>query len=750
MHLQNLTIKQQLLITTIIPILGLLYLSFNIITSSYNDKNNLLKLDKYLYYSTYTSNLIHHLQIERGMNSGFLQSKGVKFKKEIIKQRLNTDKALEELKKFVHNSQLENKENILKSIANFSIKKMFVFRNKISQLKTTSHENLQLYSSQIAQLIDTMKYFNTLNKSKSLSRHSLSYLNLILAKENAGQERAIISSIIISNKLNTEDIKSIFVLSTSQKNYINSFESLATKKLLNYYKLKLNTRNTKNVAQIKKMILSNYEKYNIISQMKSYAGYGGLIHNFKNYILRNDEKYKNIFLKKYTKLTKSIELYEKQPMNDEEKKHLERIRETFALYKNNIEKISLAYQNNTPLKTIDEMVKIDDSKALASFDILSKKIIGLDVYYWFNISTKKINALNQVENKVFTEIFKEINKNKNEISNVIYFQLIYISVFLIIIILLSFFIFKNITNQIKVFQNGLLSFFKYIKKENSTFELLNEKPENEFGYMSKVLNKGINHIVSHIKEEIHNTKQQEKRLHEINKIQSLGDLLKNIAHQWRQPLSVISTGITGMQMQKEYGMLEDKDFYKNCEIINQNVQHLSTTIDNFQKFMIENSKKDIFNLKDNVEKFLSLVEGTIKENNISIIISLDDKIFINSYSNELIQVFLNIFNNAKDALLLKNKDTDKFIFIKAKKIDHFVSITIKDNAGGISEKVITKIFEPYFTTKHESQGTGLGLHMTYNLVVDGMQGRIEAQNINYTYNNKIYNGAEFIITLPIS
>lgn len=127
---------------------------------------------------------------------------------------------------------------------------------------------------------------------------------------------------------------------------------------------------------------------------------------------------------------------------------------------------------------------------------------------------------------------------------------------------------------------------------------------------------------------------------------------------------------------------------------------------------------------------------------------LEDDIKINGYENELTQCLINIFNNSKDALN-ESEEMNKFIFIKTNKDESYAIIKIKDNAGGIGKKVLSKIFEPYITTKHKSIGTGLGLHMTYNLIVDGMNGTIEAQNINYKYDEKKYLGAEFTIKLAI-
>jgi C4-dicarboxylate-specific signal transduction histidine kinase len=125
---------------------------------------------------------------------------------------------------------------------------------------------------------------------------------------------------------------------------------------------------------------------------------------------------------------------------------------------------------------------------------------------------------------------------------------------------------------------------------------------------------------------------------------------------------------------------------------------------------------------------------------------LEPQLQLDGYENELTQCLINIFNNAKDAL--KDADVEnKLIFISTLKQDEHIVIKIKDNAGGIAPNIIDKIFEPYFTTKHQSQGTGLGLHMTYNLIVDGMDGSIQAQNVSYVYNDIKYRGAEFIIKI---
>ena len=248
--------------------------------------------------------------------------------------------------------------------------------------------------------------------------------------------------------------------------------------------------------------------------------------------------------------------------------------------------------------------------------------------------------------------------------------------------------------------------------------------------------------------EVQKNIQVQKQLVKSEKLAAMGEMIGNIAHQWRQPLSVISTTATGMQMQSEFGGLSTEKIYKSCEMINDNAQYLSKTIEDFTNFIKGNRQKIIFNLSDSISCFLSLVDGTIKKENILIKLDLQENININGFQDELSQCFINIFNNAKDALV-GNNIQNKMIFINTKIKNNQIIIEIKDNAKGIPLDVIDKIFEPYFTTKHQSQGTGLGLHMTYSLIVDGMNGIIEASNVKYIYNKEEYEGAKFKITLTI-
>ena len=265
----------------------------------------------------------------------------------------------------------------------------------------------------------------------------------------------------------------------------------------------------------------------------------------------------------------------------------------------------------------------------------------------------------------------------------------------------------------------------------------------------KVIEKEFAKYEKSLSEQISENHKKDKLLSEQSKLAAMGEMIANIAHQWRQPLSVISTAATGMKMQKEYGCLPDDIFNNTCDAINNNAQYLSNTIDDFKNFIKGDNRTRSFDLSKVIQSFLNLIDSSLKTHEIKVVLDLEDNIIIDGHDNELVQCLMNIFNNAKDALD-QNLKKGKEFSISSKKIDDKIEINIQDNAGGIKEDVLPHIFEPYFTTKHKAQGTGLGLHMTYNLVTQGMHGKIEASTIEYkNTDNKVQQGALFKITLPV-
>ena len=243
--------------------------------------------------------------------------------------------------------------------------------------------------------------------------------------------------------------------------------------------------------------------------------------------------------------------------------------------------------------------------------------------------------------------------------------------------------------------------------------------------------------------------EKQNILFQQSKMASMGEMIGNIAHQWRQPLSTILTASTGMLLQKQMNNLEDEFFFDATKRINASVKHLSKTIDDFRNFYSPHKVKTNFSLKNTFNTTLDLLQAQLTSKDIRIVKDIED-IEMFSYENELIQALINIINNARDELIKKDKSIEKVIFISSIVSAKKVSIIIRDNAGGISADIIERIFEPYFTTKHKAQGTGIGLYMTEEIIVKHLDGKISVKNHDFIYNNKKYIGAEFTIEFSLS
>lgn len=222
-------------------------------------------------------------------------------------------------------------------------------------------------------------------------------------------------------------------------------------------------------------------------------------------------------------------------------------------------------------------------------------------------------------------------------------------------------------------------------------------------------------------------RQRDILLQQQTRLAAIGEMMANIAHQWRQPLSAITSSISGLKLKHEFCILEDKDIVEVNDQIIKNAEFLSKTIDNFRNFFKKDQLRRKFFVATSIEETLNIVQASYDNNFIKINKDLDLDIYYFGSDNLLSQVILNILSNAKDALV-HNQIEDKVVSIFLFKENDNIKISIQDNGGGISDDIKHKIFDPYFTTKHQFQGTGLGLYMSSQIIHNHFHGQIKVQN----------------------
>jgi signal transduction histidine kinase len=243
--------------------------------------------------------------------------------------------------------------------------------------------------------------------------------------------------------------------------------------------------------------------------------------------------------------------------------------------------------------------------------------------------------------------------------------------------------------------------------------------------------------------------ERDKLLFEQSKMASMGEMIGNIAHQWRQPLSVISTVASGILLRFEFGDFDKDRIVKELESLEESAQYLSQTIDDFQNYLKPSKQTQFFNIEDVVNKNINMFGKGFISKGIHIITHVKGSLYEGN-ENELLQVIINILNNAKDAFIDSDKNIEnKIILIELYETKKNIILTIQDSAGGVPEDIKNKIFEAYFTTKHQSKGTGLGMYMSYQIIKNSFKGTLCVENKTFNYDDKSLYGACFTIVLPL-
>ena len=278
---------------------------------------------------------------------------------------------------------------------------------------------------------------------------------------------------------------------------------------------------------------------------------------------------------------------------------------------------------------------------------------------------------------------------------------------------------------------------KRVHKRTKELEIVNSSLEAQSLELSE-LNTNLDNKV---KDEIEKRRKQEQMLLQQSRLAAMGEMVGNIAHQWRQPLNAIGIIIQNIELSYEMNILDDKFMKKSINDSLDLTNMMSKTIDDFRNFFIPNKKEERFLLSESLYSSLELIGSTFKSYNIKVEKDIDETLMINGFKNEFAQTLLNILSNSKDAFLEKEIKNPK-VSIVLKKIEDIAFLCISDNARGAKESILEKIFEPYFTTKEQGKGTGIGLYMSKIIIEQNMKGKI------YANNGK--EGLNFIIEMPLA
>ncbi len=285
-------------------------------------------------------------------------------------------------------------------------------------------------------------------------------------------------------------------------------------------------------------------------------------------------------------------------------------------------------------------------------------------------------------------------------------------------------------------QHGSIIKKKYIKN------LINDMKNLDCGlYIEDKYNRELLDTINKLQEKEKTIQERDKQLFEQSKRAEIGEMIGNIAHQWRQPLAIVNTILAILKEKNDADILTKDDISKKLISIEKRVSYMSDTIEDFMNYYKPNKDKTSFSILIAIKKALEIANYTKDNETVEINIDIQRDIKIFGLLNEFVQVIVSILSNIYDISeerLIKDIKID----INLEEKDGFILLLISDNAGGIDKDIASKIFNPYFTTKHQSIGTGLGLHIAKMIIEDKMDGSLTAKN-----NAK---GATFMIRIQVA
>jgi len=681
--LNKISLKTKLLVPTVGLVSILVVFGTIIIVSMYSKMISLNELHSKVVISNLISDIIHSQQKERGLSSGYNSDKKNIFKIELLSQRKNTNETIDRLSEYLKRSAVEvNKPDldILKSL------REFIDTNQFS-----SDLIIEKYSALNAELLDTIVDIAKSSHIPIVTQNILAYSNLLYLKENVGLER-VNGVLLLSNQQNTQSRMNRFLnLIAYQKQNEIMFLNYASDEIYKYYdvikrigifkKVKEIEDKIKSYNSLEKKIDSKYwydimtDKLDLLDRMGKFIKL-----DTSTKIKLEIQNAKNIFYIVILLVLLSLVIF------------------VFLL----VAFVRLASKEQRLRIAMDKYVISSITNLQGVIIDVSEAFCKISGYSRNELMGKPHNIVRHPDmpKETYRKLWEKIVKG------------------------------ESWSGKVKNKRKDESAYWVY-----ANIEPLYDKNGKIESYISIRLDITENELlILKIKEEEQKNKKQEKLMQQQHKLVQMGEMINMIAHQWRQPLSAISAVAGILSLKAKLNKLENEVIMELSDKIKNFSMQLSETIDDFRNFFKSNKLARVTNFDELYKSVFSIVENSLKVHNIQINKEIIEIQEFSTYDNELKQVLLNLIKNSEDALLENNIQSPYIKIIIDKN-----TFIISDNAGGIPDEIIDKIFDPYFSTKLKKDGTGLGLYMSKIIVEEHCKGILSVENTT--------EGARFKITI---
>ncbi len=670
-------------INLIIPILILaiifLTLTVSLVRIQFLKTKSLLLTENKIILATKLSKVLHELQRERGLSIGFISSNGINFKEELLQQREYTNNKIEEL------HLLLNNQNYIR------LNELEETRESIDDLSTDSESILEYYSTINSKLLNEILEISKISKISTVTHHIIAYSNFLCFKEHSGIERAVGTNILSNKTLNYKKILQLNSLIIKERIYIKNFLKYASKNAINYYYTLCHGSVLNEISNMRKKILNtdylhssvdvkfwfNHLSYkiNTLDSIDTYLS-NEIILNIKSEI---NETEKNFYIVVFLNIGSliififMIGLILNLIQND---KKLKNLLDKYII-QSTTDKHGIIINTSEAFCKVSGYSKeelLGKSHSLVRHPDMPKRLYK---EMWDVLKSGKVwsgNIKNLKKNGEYYWVnaqIEPIKNNSHEITSYVAIR-------------------HEITAKIKL-------------------DILNQQLEDR------------------VKNEVKKNREKDNQIIQQSRLAQMGEMISMIAHQWRQPLAAISSTAGAIKLKATRNTLDNNLSLKLSNEILEYAQHLSTTIDDFREFFKSNKEKRDTNYNELIQGVLSIIEVSMRYQKIKLIQTLQCTDTFHTYSNELRQVILNLIKNAED-ILIEKEIKNPYIEIATYRDNKKFILEVRDNAGGVPNEIIDKIFDPYFSTKTQKDGTGLGLYMSKTIIEEHCGGELTIHN----------------------
>jgi signal transduction histidine kinase len=350
-----------------------------------------------------------------------------------------------------------------------------------------------------------------------------------------------------------------------------------------------------------------------------------------------------------------------------------------------------------------------------------------------------------------TLVISYSNNYVDELQNKLFMQLIVLSLFVLLIFSITYWYFRKQFFVLRLLSNWMGNYT--IDKHTEPFICDNENTEIETitSSANKMLESIDNYrtqmeqinieLENRVEREIIKRREKEQLLIQQSRLAAMGEMIESIAHQWRQPLNIIGLAVADINVKRELGLIENYDFDKNTNLINNNLAFMSNTIDDFRNFFNKDKESISFDPVQPIQEIFNLLGEQLRYANITYLVDKNCDVEIYGVVNEFKQVILNLVNNAKEAIKSRSDHIGGKIEVTLHCDAIHLYIDISDSGGGVPAVIVERIFEPYFTTKLHNKGTGIGLYMSKVIIEQHFEGTLSVSNSD--------EGAIFTLTMAL-